>query len=60
MVDEIYDRTYQQARSGMNDGMDRVMARFANAIGTTFRVMQSINFASPWKQGRRSPDNGCA
>lgn len=53
MVDEIYERTYQQGRSELNDGIDRAISRAAAAVGTTFQVMQAINFASPWAP--RSP-----
>lgn len=61
MVDEIYDRAYQQGRSQLNDGIDRAISRFAASIGTTFRVMQAINFAAPWaRPSRPARDVGCA
>ena len=62
MMDEIFDRTYQSGRSELHDGVDRGVSRLVAGIGTTFRAIEAINFASPWaKAGRKRHRNvGCA
>ena len=47
MRDEIYDREYQAGRDALHDGIDRLLA----GIGQTFRVMNEIQFSSPWARG---------
>jgi hypothetical protein len=57
MRDEIYDRGYQDGRSELNDGLDRLFTRIANGVTTTFEVMHRVEWSAPWK---RSAKDDCA
>jgi hypothetical protein len=48
MVDEIYDRHYQAARSELNRAIVKTLARFGSAIGNAFKVLNRIEYQAPW------------
>ena len=48
MIDEIYDRHYQDARSELNAALVRGAARLRNAVLNTFRVLNRIEYDAPW------------
>ena len=48
MIDEIFDRNYQSARSDLNGSITRGLAHFGKAAGNAFRVLQGIQFSAPW------------
>ena len=48
MIDEIYDRHYQDARNELNAALVRGVARLGNAITNAFRVLNRIEYDSPW------------
>ena len=48
MVDEIYDRTYQEGRAELHAGLDRAFARLGAAIGNAFKVLNRIEYSAPW------------
>ena len=50
MIDEIFDRTYQNGRADLNAGLDRAFARLGRAIGDSFRVLHRIEWSAPWEQ----------
>jgi hypothetical protein len=62
MIDENFDRTYQAGRADLHADIGRGLDRVAKGIGTTFRAIHAITFASPWakSQLRRNRDVGCA
>jgi hypothetical protein len=49
MIDEIFDRSYQDGRTQLNDGIVRTFARAANAFGDSFKVLHRIEWSAPWK-----------
>ena len=53
MVDEIYDRHYQAARSDLNAALLRASSRFAHAIRNAFEVLNRIEYQTPWSGGAR-------
>jgi hypothetical protein len=48
MVDEIFDRTYQQARSDLNASLGRSLASLGHAVGNAFNVLNRIEYQAPW------------
>lgn len=50
MVDEIYDRHYQEARSDLNSAVAGAFARSARAIGNAFSVLNRIEYSAPWSR----------
>lgn len=58
MMDEIYDRVYQDGRADLNAGIDRAFARLGHAIGNAFKVLERIEYNAPWaasaKRARRT------
>ena len=59
MVDEIYDRTYQNGREQLHAGLDRMFEKLGTGLATTFRAIHDIEFAAPWKKSAPK-DAGCA
>jgi hypothetical protein len=50
MVDEIFDRQYQAARSDLNASLAAGLARLAGTAGNAFRVLNRIEYQAPWAQ----------
>lgn len=48
MVDEIYDRHYQDGRGELNAALTEVFSRFGAAFGNAFRVLNRIEYSAPW------------
>jgi len=48
MVDEIYDRHYQAARSELNSAIVGVFGRFGDAVSNAFKVLKRIEYQAPW------------
>ena len=58
MIDEIFDRGYQAARSGMNAGVADAFSGIGQTIGDSMKVLHRIEWSAPWarpkKQVRRA------
>lgn len=52
MMDQIFDRTYQAGRAELNDGLDLLFKRIGSSIGNAFRVLNRIEYDSPWAERR--------
>ena len=48
MVDEIYDRHYQAARSEFNALIINAFGRFGDAVSNAFKVLNRIEYQAPW------------
>ena len=48
MVDEIYDRLYQDSRGELNASINAAISRLRKAVGNAFNVLQRIEYDSPW------------
>jgi hypothetical protein len=48
MVDEIFDRHYQAARSDLNATLVRAFGGFGRAAGNAFKVLNRIEYQAPW------------
>jgi hypothetical protein len=48
MMDELFDRAYQESRSELNAGLNRAFGRLGHAIDNAFNVLQRIEYNSPW------------
>jgi hypothetical protein len=53
MIDEIYDRHYQEARSDLNASILRGLSRFGNAVINAFNVLNRIEYDAPWAKAPR-------
>ena len=49
MRDQIYDRGYQDGRDDLNQGLDRMFARFVNGVTATFDAIHRVEWSAPWK-----------
>jgi hypothetical protein len=49
MIDEIYDRHYQNGRDQLNAAILGGLARLGNAVGNAFAVLNRIEYDAPWK-----------
>jgi hypothetical protein len=58
MVDEIYDRHYQEGRQSLNDGLDRLFARIGTELGKSLATLHRVEWQAPWsgnaRRGKRS------
>ena len=48
MIDEIYDRHYQEGRAALNAVINDAAGRLANAVRNAFQVLVRIEYNSPW------------
>jgi hypothetical protein len=48
MVDEIFDRHYQEGRNELNTALGNLFGRFGRAIGNSFNVLNRIEYSAPW------------
>lgn len=48
MMDEIFDRVYQDNRGELNAGISKLIARVSRAVRDTFEVLIRIEYNSPW------------
>jgi hypothetical protein len=54
MVDELYDRQYRAARGDLNGAIVHLAKSFAQAFGNAFRVLNRIEYSTPWTKSTRS------
>jgi hypothetical protein len=55
MIDEIFDRSYQQGRAHLNGGIRDGFARFARALDDSFKVLHRIEWNAPWESKSARP-----
>jgi hypothetical protein len=48
MVDELYDREYQDGRKQMNAALGSAFSRFGHTVRDAFEVLVKIEYQSPW------------
>ena len=62
MIDEIYDRVYQDGRAQLHDGIDRFFATVGREFGKSFKAIHEFEWSAPWaaKPVASSKDAGCA
>ena len=54
MIDEIYDRHYQAARSDLNAAILRGLSRLGRAVVKAFKILNRIEYDAPWTKAPRS------
>jgi len=53
MVDEIFDRAYQNGRADLHGGIDRALSRLAKAVGGGLDAMHRFEWSAPWQSKRK-------
>jgi hypothetical protein len=48
MIDEIFDRHYQQGRAELNASFGRGLTRIGHAVSNAFNVLNRIEYNAPW------------
>ena len=48
MIDEIFDRVYQDNRGELNAGINLIVGRLGRAVRNSFEVLQRIEYDAPW------------
>lgn len=48
MIDEIFDRQFQDGRKQMNDAIVAGLASFGRAVAQAFKVLNRIEYQAPW------------
>ena len=48
MVDEIFDRGYQESRAHLNAGFDRTFATIGRELGKSLAAIHRFEWSSPW------------
>jgi hypothetical protein len=49
MIDEIFDRNYQQGRASLNRGIVDGFSRLSRTLGDSFTVLHRIEWNAPWQ-----------
>lgn len=61
MVDEIYDRAYQNGRAELHAGIDRLFATIGREFGKSLKAIHRFEWNAPWAaRSTASKDAGCA
>jgi hypothetical protein len=50
MIDEIFDRAYQDNRAQMNAGLANGFTGMIRTLGESFKVLHRIEWSAPWQQ----------
>jgi hypothetical protein len=53
MIDEIFDRHYQAARTDLNAGLGLIFREVGITVGSAFKVLNRIEYEAPWLARRR-------
>jgi hypothetical protein len=54
MVDEIFDRHYQDARSRLNRGIATTLSHLARTLRESFNAQHRLMWSAPWlARGKR-------
>jgi len=48
MIDQMFDRAYQQGRFELNAGLSLLFSHAGKAIGNAFKVLNRIEYDAPW------------
>lgn len=48
MIDEIYDRRYQEARARLNAAIAAGIVRLVRSAANAFAVLNRIEYSAPW------------
>ena len=55
MMDQIFDRTYQQGRAELNAGIDRLLGTISRELGKSFSALHRIEWSAPWAAMSKAP-----
>ena len=61
MIDEIFDRTYQEGREDLHRGLEQLFGSIAREAGKSLKVFHDLQWSAPWAaKAKASKDAGCA
>ncbi|HET7709149.1 MAG TPA: hypothetical protein VFK50_06395 [Sphingomicrobium sp.] len=60
MVDEIYDRNYQDGRAALNDGLDRLFGLIGRELGKSLKAVHRFEWSAPWARTNPVRPGKCA
>jgi hypothetical protein len=62
MVDEIYDRMYQDGRAQLHASLDHLFGTIGREFGKSLKAVHEFEWSAPWaaKPKAASKDVGCA
>ncbi|HEV2596206.1 MAG TPA: hypothetical protein VGU01_13500 [Sphingomicrobium sp.] len=52
MIDDLFDRDYQEGREALNTEIAKIAARFAAGFSNAFKVLNRIEYSAPWASTR--------
>ena len=55
MMDQLYDRNYQDARAQMNADIGRGLDRLAAGIAKSLKALHRLQFEAPWATSGKAP-----
>jgi hypothetical protein len=59
MVDEIYDRHYQEGRAALNDGLDRLFGFLGSELGKSLDAVHRFEWSAPWVRTNAGRQKTC-
>ena len=61
MVDEIFDRMYQDGRADLHRDLGSLFGSIAGELGKSLKALHSLEWNAPWAaKAAASKDAGCA
>jgi hypothetical protein len=61
MIDEIFDRTYQNGRADLHRGVEELFGAIARQVDESLTTLHDLQWSAPWAARAATPkDAGCA
>ena len=52
LIDEIFDRNYQQGRAALNAALASGLKQLSQSVGEAFLALNRIEYSAPWTAPR--------
>jgi len=55
MIDEPYDRAYQEGRAHFNAGIQRALTQLSRTVGDGLHALHRFEWSAPWNASSKGP-----
>ncbi len=58
MIDELFDRNYQQGRAELNAAIFKGLKHLSRSVSNAFVALNRIEYSAPWAPSKKHARNG--
>ena len=58
MIDELFDRQYQDGRAQLNGGLDRLFGSIGSELGKSLAAVHRFEWSAPWANAKKTGKKG--